>query len=176
MKATQNFFFLLSASLCGLAIIMIMACSASKSLPLGPLMPESDDPEVIAKQYRESYDKWLGRELHSYTMIFSYGAHSPIAGAWEIDIVDGQVTRRVFEGQVLGEEMPMMRNMNMERLFELASAATNARGTGPFIVQASFYRDGGVASVRRIRNPAATGALPRDATWAYILQELWGIR
>jgi hypothetical protein len=173
MKTIRHFF---SASLCGLAVIAAIACSTSKTLPLGPIMPESDDPEILARQYHESYEKWLAKNLRSYTMEFFYGARTPFAGIWEIDITDGRVTRRVFDGQTMGEETPIMRNMNMERLFEFASDATNAQRNSPFIIQASFYRDGGVASVRRVLNPAAPAPAPRDATWAYVVRELREIR
>jgi len=173
MKTIQKPFFLLAVLfLCGLAIFMTMSCSASKTVPLGPILPESDDPEVIAQQYRESYDKWLARNLRDYTMVFSYGAHSPTAGVWELDITDRRVTRRIFEGKLQSDDSAAMNNMNMERLFELASTAASERRDGPFIIRAAFYRDGGVASVRRVRNPAATGTIPRDATWAYMVSEI----
>ena len=158
--------------LCGLAIFITMSCSASKTVPLGPVLPESDDPAVIAQQYRESYDKWQAKNLTAYTMVLSYGAHSPTAGSWELDISNGRVTRRVFEGKLQSDDSAAMNNMNMERLFELASPATSERRDGPFIIRAAFYRDGGIASVRRVRNPAATGTVPRDATWAYMVSEI----
>jgi len=153
------------------------ACNTGRSSIAGPVLPESDDPEVLARQYRESSDKWAGRNLRAYTMVFRYGAFSPIAGLWEIDVVDKRVTRRVFEGEELGEDSAVMQNMNMERLFEYAAGAGSPQRDGPFIIRASFFRDGGVASVRRVKNPSPTAPrAPTDATWAYTVSEIRPLR
>jgi hypothetical protein len=154
-------------------LVWITACAGQKTSVAGKLLPESDDPAVIEQQYRETYAKWQSRNLRTYTLELTYGAFSPFAGPWEIDVVDARVARCVFRGEVLAADAtPLMQNITMERLYEMAKDATRARGNTPFIIQASFYRDGGVASIRRIKNPAAATTVPRDATCAYEISDI----
>jgi hypothetical protein len=153
--------------------LMLSGCGTKKPAITNTALPESDDPKVIAEQYQESFAKWQRRNLRAYTMVFRYGAFSPFAGNWEVQVVNRQTTRRVFEGSAAGEETQMMANMNMERLYDLAAPATNVRADGPFIIQARFFQDGGVAMVRRVVNPAAPGtSRPKDANWAYEVTEV----
>ncbi|MDR2733696.1 MAG: hypothetical protein LBC99_03500 [Spirochaetota bacterium] len=153
-------------------LLMLPGCGAKKPVISGTILPESDDPKIIAEQYQESFAKWQRKNIRAYTMVFRYGAFSPFAGIWEIDVADRQTKRRVFEGSAVGEETQMMANLNMERLYNLAAPATNAKPEGPFIIQARFFQDGGVALVRRVVNPAAAGSGPRDANWSYEVREV----
>ena len=141
------------------------ACSGGTLSSLGPLMAESDDPSLSAEQFRESYAAWVSRNIQSYTMVISWSVFSPMAGIWEIEVVDGRVRsahRRRNEGggEIHSAHSHIMGTMTMERLFELAAPSRNPQRDQPFIVQARFHRDGGVASVRRIRNPALPAPAP----------------
>jgi len=166
MKISCSFIFSVS-------LIFILGCGAKQPALSKAILPESSDPKIIAEQYRESFAKWQRKNLGAYTMVLRYGAFSPLAGKWEVDVVNRQTTRRIFEGSAVGEETQMMANINMERLYDLAAPATNAKPEGPFIIQARFFRDGGVAQVRRVVNPATPGpSRPKDANWAYEVIEV----
>lgn len=154
--------------LLGLTILasLNMACNGTKAAGTD-LLPASDDPAIITAQYNDSRELWTKNGPKKYLLRLTYGAFSPQHGNWEITVCDGLVTNRRHKSVQVAAENRAMNTMTMERLFEIAAPATNARHNGPFRIQARFRVDGSVASISRIRNTNWQAATPRDMTFAY---------
>ncbi|HPH02595.1 MAG TPA: DUF6174 domain-containing protein [Spirochaetota bacterium] len=149
-----------------LCLIILTSCSNGVKQE-GDLLPKRDSADEIACDYRETLKKWQESAYRHYTMYFRYGAFSPVAGDWEIEIKDGRVVKRMQNGQPVPAERPTMTNMRMERLFELAAQATNTGHHGPMRIFARFSRRGWVAEVSREKNPDSDLPMPKDVTWFY---------
>lgn len=159
------------ARLTGLAVLVLAACS-NEVRQRGELFPERRSANEIAADYREALKTWNETRPRHYTMHFRYGAFTPVAGNWEVEVRDGRVVRRMHDGQPVPADRPAMTNMRMERFFELAAPATNAEHPGPMRIFARFTRQGWVADVRRTKNPDSDLPMPKDLTWFYEIRSL----
>lgn len=132
------------------------------------------DPAGEKTRYDQAASQWADAAVSHYSARIQYGAFSPLAGEWTIEVKNNVLIHWSFKNTSDDKQhRDAASRLTMENLFAIAKGSLDNAASKPFTIKASFdSRNGSVKDVAKIRNAAYKGRVPTDKTFRYTVTEL----
>jgi hypothetical protein len=138
----------------------------------------ADAPSIDSADAKIQYDKavslWASAGASHYTARIQYGAFSPLAGEWTVEVKDKTAVHWTFKQTSDSmQHKDFASRLTMDSLFTIARDSLNNAAEKPFTIKASFDSlNGSVKDIAKIRNAAYKGNVAADKTFRYTVTEL----
>lgn len=120
------------------------------------------------KEYKISLKKWQNDKIKNYLIKVDYRAFTPLSGLWEIEVKNGTVISYKFNSSDNNSYAESAKNFTMDSLYKKAKGAGDCNVKSPMVIVAEYDNiTGYIKKLSRVRNPAYTGRIQRDAGFAY---------
>ena len=149
---------------------MLLSFQACESVPQG----KNDTTAAHQISYEKAAALWAKAGAVHYTLKIEFGAFSPNAGIWDIEVKNGTAVHWTFKNVSDGKQYETFAaGLTMEKLFERAKSAGPAQPDKPFKLEIAFDSASGyVKSITKVRNPAHKKTIPTDQTYLYVVREM----